>query len=240
MIAILGLLSLFGAFLSIVMLLVSLIKKNNQKKWVINTVVCCVVFLALISLPTDTQQNNDDASPYISSEAVVELTEEEKAKARLEDATTEFASGDYISAVDICNEIKEIYQDTDTAIKMDTYLQGQYSTFPEYTAKELMSEYEANVVNADKEYNDVVMVVTGTVSSIGKTNGDKNLTVILDSGTYFSGVQLNFKTSQEDSVAALREGDTVKAIGKCTGQSGTVLLVIDGKNVMIENCLIIS
>lgn len=239
MIAILGLVSTIGIFVSLFMLVVSLIKKGNKKKWLLNMGICLAVFIVTVSLPTDGSQSPNSSSSPKSSEAAVELTDEEKAQSRLEDATSEFADGDYMSAIDICEEIKETYPNTKTTNSMDAYLQEQYGTFPEYTAKALMSEYEANVVNADKEYNDVVMVVTGTVSSIGKTNGDRNLTVILNSGTYFSGVQLNFKTSQEDAVAALREGDTVKALGKCTGQSGTVLLVIDGKNVMIENCVII-
>lgn len=91
-----------------------------------------------------------------------------------------------------------------------------------------------------KEYTDRVVVVSGTVSSIGKTNGDRNLVVVLDSGTYFKGVQLNFNTDHEDAVAELRAGDSVQAIGKCTGLSGKVLLVIDGSNVMIENCYLLN
>lgn len=84
------------------------------------------------------------------------------------------------------------------------------------------------------------MVVSGTVSSIGKTNHDKNLCVLLRSGTMLWSVQLNFTASQTESVAALQEGDSVTVIGKCTGQSGKQLLVFDGNNVMIERCLLIE
>ena len=102
-----------------------------------------------------------------------------------------------------------------------------------------MGEYEANVVKADETYSNTVMVVSGTVSSIRKTNGDSNLTVLLKSGSYFHSVQLNFKKSQTDAIAALNVGDSIEVVGKCTGQSGKVLLFIDGDNVMIENCYII-
>ena len=63
---------------------------------------------------------------------------------------------------------------------------------------------------------------------------------MLKSGTYFYGVQLNFKTTQTESVAALSAGDEITVVGKCTGKSGKVLLVIDGENIMIEDCYIID
>jgi len=238
MVAILGLASVLGFFVSLGMLAVAIFKKTSKKKSLINLVVCFVVFLVAVSFPTDTSEQQSNANQSESSE-VVELTDEEQAQAELDKATAEFLNGDYMSAVDICNTIVETYPTTEIATNMDSYLREQYSAYPAYTAKELMSFYGENVVNADKEYTGAVMVVSGTVSSIGKTNSDRNLTVMLESGTYFYGVQLNFKTSQEDVVAALREGDSVKVVGKCTGQSGTILLVVDAQNVMIENCLII-
>ena len=171
---------------------------------------------------------------------IVELTSEEKATAQLEKATEQFQNGKYMDAIDLCNAILSEYPDTDIAQNMSSYLDEQFSQYPHYTAKELMQEYDANIVNADEEYTDVVMVVSGTVNSISKTNNDKNLAVILESGTYFYGVQLNFKTSQTESVATLKKGDKITAVGKCSGKSGTQLVIFEGNNVMIGNCYLIG
>lgn len=169
----------------------------------------------------------------------VEPTDEEKAAEQLEKASEKFQKGSYMDAIGICNDITSDYPDTDIAASMDSYLDEQFSQFPHYSATDLFNAYDANVVNADKQYTNVVLVVSGTVSSITKTNGGSNLAVMLKSDAYFNGVQLNFKTSQTDAVAALNEGDSVTAIGKCTGQSGTQFLILDGNNVMIENCYLI-
>lgn len=171
---------------------------------------------------------------------IAELTDEEKATAHLEKATEQFQNGNYMDAIDLCNDILSEYTDTDIAQNMSSYLDEQFSQYPHYTAKELMQEYDANIVNADEEYTDVVMVVSGTINSISKTNNDKNLAVILESGTYFYGVQLNFKTSQTESVATLNKGDKITAVGKCSGKSGTQLVIFEGNNVMIGNCYLID
>lgn len=168
------------------------------------------------------------------------LTDEEKATEHLEKATEQFQNGNYMDAIDLCNDILSEYTDTDIAQNMSSYLDEQFSQYPHYTAKELMQEYDANIVNADEEYTDVVMVVSGTINSISKTNNDKNLAVILESGTYFYGVQLNFKTSQTESVATLNKGDKITAVGKCSGKSGTQLVIFEGNNVMIGNCYLID
>lgn len=196
-------------------------------------------FKMLFSIGND----NPSWNPVVDSSEdpeVVEPTNEEQAAAQLEKATEKFQSGDYISAIELCNDIVSSYPDTEVATGISAYLDEQFAQYPHYSATDLMSEYDANIVNADELYTGNVLVITGTVSNIGKTNGDTNLTVMLKTGTYFYGVQLNFKTSQSESVAELREGDTVTAIGKCTGKSGKQLIVFDGNNVMIENCYLIG
>ncbi len=205
--------------------------------------IICVLFIVFIivyligSMGEDTP--TDGKSPS-AQQAEMEPTKEEQAAAHLEKATKKFESGDYIEATEICDSIRTNFPDTETAKNMNAYLQSQYDLFTHISAKDLMSEYDSNIVNADKSYTDTVMVVSGKVSSIGKTNNGRNLTVMLESGTYFYGVQLNFKTSQENFVAELREGDSVTVIGKCTGKSGKQFIILDGNNVMIENCCILS
>ena len=202
-------------------------------------VVALWAFFILISIFTPTESTPSSQTPKETSQ-VEELTAEEKATLQLEDATAQFADGNYMSAIEICNSIIAEYPNTDIAKNMNVYFEKQYAQFTHFSAKDLMAEYDSNIVNADANYTDTIVIVSGTVTSIGKTNGDNNLTVLLDSGSYFYCVQLNFKTSQTDSVAQLAEGDTVTAIGKCTGQSGKQFIVFDGKNVMIENCYLIS
>lgn len=198
-------------------------------------------FVLLVALFGEKSSNQTDRSTSVGPGlATVEQTDEEKAAEQLEKASEKFQNGKYMDAINICDNILSDYPDTDVASNIDSYLDEQFSQFPHYSATDLFSAYDANVVNADEQYTNAVLVVSGTVSSIAKTNNGNNLAVMLKSGAYFNGVQLNFKTSQTDAVAALNEGDTITAIGKCTGKSGTQFLILDGNNVMIENCYLIE
>lgn len=222
-------------------------EKRKKKHGILLAVVACffwiIVFTVLLascdSETVDTTITTDTATTDTAKQPA-EITNEEKAQKELEKATVKFAEARYEDALKICDAITETYPDTNVANNMSYYIKEQYQQFPHISAKELMSKYEANVVNADEKYTGTVMVVSGTVSSIGKTNHDKNLCVLLRSGTMLWSVQLNFTASQTESVAALQEGDSVTVIGKCTGQSGKQLLVFDGNNVMIERCLLIE
>ena len=219
----------------------AVVNQTNLKKKKLHPaliVLIVIIFIGFIaSLGDDSTETVDNNSTNVQN---VEMTDEEKAQTEIEKATTKFSEGKYREALEICNKVTETYPNTETTSNMNNYIKEQYAQFPQYTAKQLMAEYEANIVNADKEYTDKVMIVSGTVSRIDKTNNDKNLCVLLKSGTYFYAVQLNFDTSQTDAVSALKEGDSVKAIGKCTGKSGKHFLVFDGENVMISNCLLID
>lgn len=210
-------------------------KKKLHPALIVLIVIIFISFIA--SLGDNSTETVDNNSTNVQN---IEMTDEEKAQTEIEKATTKFSEGKYREALEICNRVTETYPNTETTSNMNNYIKEQYAQFPQYTAKQLMAEYEANIVNADKEYTDKVMIVSGTVSRIDKTNNDKNLCVLLKSGTYFYAVQLNFDTSQTDAVSALKEGDSVKAIGKCTGKSGKYFLVFDGENVMISNCLLID
>lgn len=213
-------------------------KRLNKKNGIAITLAVVFLFVyAFIKFGGDTPSPSSQNDTAATQE---NLTDEEKAVQLLKEATAEFQDGDYMSAIELCNEVSTEYPETDIAAGVNDYLALQFGQFPHFTATDLMSEYDANIVSADEKYTNTIMVVSGTVSSIGKTNHDTNLTVMLNSNTYFYGVQLNFKISQTDAVAALSEGDQVTAIGKCTGKSGTVFLVLDGNNVMIENCYLIG
>lgn len=212
------------------------IRKQKKKSVVPAIIAIVVVFAALIAVVAFSGRNDSS----IGTDEWEEMTDSEKAATLQANAEEKFQKGDYMGAIELCNEISEQYPETETAAGINDFLNEQYATFKQFTAQELQNEYDSNVVNADKEYTDQVIVVTGTVSSIDKTNGDSNLGVLLESGTYFHGVQLNFEKDQTDAVADLKEGDQIKAIGKCTGKSGKFLMVIDGENVMVEDCYIIK
>ena len=214
--------------------------KNLKSPVVLATVVTiALVFMAIVFIGSK-RTTLDSADQEKSNDTQNNHAYESLAEEQLNLATTHFQEGDYMAAISICKEILSQYPDTSAAQNMENYLSAQYEQFPHFSAEELMNLYDENIVNADQEYTDTVLIVTGTVNSIGKTNHDTNLTVVLNSGTSFYGVQLNFKTTQTDSIASLSNGDSITAIGKCTGKSGKQLLILDGNNVMIENCYLIS
>lgn len=201
----------------------------------ISTVSICFIIFCVCLI--DFQSDSNSGVTNIQN---VEMTDEEKAELEIENANSCFAKNDYQEAIEICNKVVETYPNTSVAQNMNSYLQEQFGQFVHISAKELMNEYETNVVNADEKYTGTVVIVSGTVSGIDKTNNDKNLCVLLKSETYFANVQLNFDTSQTENVATLKPGDTVKAIGRCTGKNGKVLVFFDGNNVMISDCLLID
>lgn len=218
--------------------------RNNSKK--VNgclatfLTVFIIFMLCLVFIISDSSDTSDNKATQTVSTQNAEMSNEEKAQTELQKATEKFTKGDYEGALAICDNIKTAYPDTTVAVNMSNYIKEQYKQHPSLTANQLMSEYEANIVNADKQYTDKTMIVSGVISSFDKTNHDNNLCVILKSNEFLKAVQLNFNTSQTDAVAALKEGMSIKVIGRCTGKSGKVLLFIDGENVMIEDCLLID
>lgn len=59
MIAILGLASILGFFVSLVLLIVSVVRKRSEKKkWMINLAVCFAVFLFCVSVPSTSADND--------------------------------------------------------------------------------------------------------------------------------------------------------------------------------------
>ncbi len=211
-------------------------RKSNMR--IIGYCVCAVVILFGFLL-NNLVEFSDSKTTSVKNAQNTEMTDEEKSQQELEKAAKKFSDGDYRNALDICNSIKTQYPDTAAARNMDNYISEQYKQYPSFNANQLMAEYESNIVNADKNYTGKTVIVSGIINSFGKTNHDSNLCVLLKSGEYFKSVQLNFNTSQTDAVAALKEGASIKVIGKCSGKSGKQLLIFDGENVMIEDCLII-
>ncbi len=215
---------------------------NNKNALSVGAIITIIVvifiamfsIIAILSSPSATDTSIDAISQK------EDLTSDEKAERLIQIATKKFEEGDYIEAVNICNKISSEYPKTEISKNILNYLNEQYGKFNNISASRLMNEYTENIVNADKEYTGQILVIDGIVSSIDKTNNGNNLCVLLKSNTYFANVQLNFDTDQEDSVSKLSTGNSIKVIGKCTGKSGKHFIILDGNNIMIEDCYIIK
>jgi hypothetical protein len=111
------------------------------------------------------------------------------------------------------------------SIDTDTDTKKVQSQAPSYTlsADKLVSEYKANEVAADAKYKGHVVVVSGTIESIGKDIMDQAYVVIGGQG-FLDGVQCMFTKGEESSVARLSKGQHVTIKGEVSGKMGNVLL----------------
>ena len=100
---------------------------------------------------------------------------------------------------------------------------------PDYvlSANKLFKEYDTNSVAADAKYEDKIVVVSGTIQSIGKDIMDTAYLVIGGTG-FLDGVQCMLPTGQEGLVARVSKGQYITLKGKVSGQ-------IMG-NVIVNNC----
>ena len=92
----------------------------------------------------------------------------------------------------------------------------------EITAVQLMKEYEANEVRADKKYKGKWLRIKGFIKSIGK-DVLGNAYVTLETNNTFS-VQCMFKNSD---LSGLNKSDGIFALGKCKGMF---------LNLIVESC----
>ena len=99
------------------------------------------------------------------------------------------------------------------------------------SARDLISAYEENEVAADAQYEDRILMVTGSINNIGKDIVDDPYIVLTTGGEWdLGGVQCMFKAKDEATLAQLSTGQTVTIQGKCSGQS--IL------NVLLRNCVL--
>lgn len=111
------------------------------------------------------------------------------------------------------------------SVDSDSKTKAVGSQSPSYTlaATELSRDYNANEVAADNKYKGKVVVVSGTIQSIGKDITDSAYIVIGGSG-FLDGVQCMFTKSGESAVAQLSKGSRVSVKGEVNGKMGNVLL----------------
>jgi tRNA_anti-like len=111
------------------------------------------------------------------------------------------------------------------SINTDSDTKQVRSKTPDYglSANELYNEYKANEVAADAKFKGKVVVVSGTIDSIGKDLMDQAYVVIGGKG-FLDGVQCTFTKGEESSVARLSKGQHVTIKGEVAGKMGNVLV----------------
>jgi hypothetical protein len=115
-------------------------------------------------------------------------------------------------------------KNTNTATDTET---AQPPQTPSYTlsTNQLENDYKANEVAADMKYKGHIVVVSGTIKSIGKDIMDQAYIVIDgENESLFSGVQCMFTKDEEPSVARLSKGEYVTVKGEVSGGKMGVLL----------------
>jgi hypothetical protein len=90
-------------------------------------------------------------------------------------------------------------------------------------APTLMKAFQDNEDKANKQYNDKVVDIRGTVVKI--EHNDSTQTVLLDGQSAMGGVICQFEPSHKDELASLRPGQPVTIRGVCTGVLMDVVLV---------------
>lgn len=90
----------------------------------------------------------------------------------------------------------------------------------EVKAVDIITAYEENEVAADDQYKDQLLKITGVVKSVGTDVADRAYVMLADERNEYAllGVQCYFDEENKDSLADLKEGDTVTISGTCEGK----------------------
>jgi hypothetical protein len=90
-------------------------------------------------------------------------------------------------------------------------------------AAELVKEFEADENVANKQYNDKVVSVKGTIVKVDRN--DSTQTVILAGESAMAGVVCQFDAAHNKQLETLQPGQSIKVKGVCTGALMDVILV---------------
>lgn len=96
------------------------------------------------------------------------------------------------------------------------------------SADQLYSEYDANQVAADTKYKGKIILISGSISDIGKDVTDTAFVIIGGTGM-LNGAQCMFPKGQESLLGNLSKGQQVTAKGEVSGKIG---------NVLVRNCTV--
>lgn len=109
--------------------------------------------------------------------------------------------------------------DSEKSVEQDT---SNAAPAARVSARQLFADYDANEVAADDKYKDKVLVVSGTISDIGKDIVDTMYVTLETDG--FMNVQCMFADEHKSQLASASKGQSVNIKGKCEGKMGNVLL----------------
>ena len=90
-------------------------------------------------------------------------------------------------------------------------------------ARELVAAFEADEDNANKLYNDKVILVKGKVQKVAVE--DNMISISLSGDSPLSGVLCQFEKTELENLHEIKAGDTVAIKGICTGYLMDVILV---------------
>jgi hypothetical protein len=90
------------------------------------------------------------------------------------------------------------------------------------TAEKLIADYEANEVAADGVYKNKLVIVSGTINTIGKDILNTPYVSLKTPG--FTSVQCMFKDEDVTELSALTKGQRVSIEGRVSGKLMSVLL----------------
>ena len=93
------------------------------------------------------------------------------------------------------------------------------------SAIDLWNAYDENEISADQQYEDQDLIVTGVINDIGKDIFDTAF-VQLDTGNMFQYVKCMFDSSNEDALATLSQGQSIRIKGTCNGMQITDVQMI--------------
>lgn len=201
-------LSILGCtfWLGIILAVVDLCKKDGSKKVCSIIAICVSVFWLILAVGVGKSQ--DDSEVQNTNSTVVTST-----------ASTQDTSASSQKAENY--ETKESEENEATTEQQDEL--GEYI---EITSSELIDIYNENQVKCRQLYDGKVLMVTGSVKSVGTDILDQ-VYVCLDHDTeyVFVGIQCYAKDDEtENKIAELKEGDiiTVKGDGECGSMSFSI------------------
>lgn len=98
--------------------------------------------------------------------------------------------------------------------------------------KELHKEYMDNAIGADGKYKDKTLILVGEVDTIDREiAGHPYVTFNVDG--YFNNIRITFSKDEEEKVAQLSKGQTIKIVGKCKG-------TLISTTVALGDCLLVD
>lgn len=93
------------------------------------------------------------------------------------------------------------------------------------TSTDLLKAYEKNGLDADNQYKDKVLAVTGIVGTVGKDILDQPYITLKSDDSYnLTSIQCYLNEIGIDQAVSISKGDTVTVIGICNGENMNVTL----------------